>query len=752
MEMGATAPRGTKLERSGDLAENFAVLREEALTFCLAVTGVVFWCWIASYLPRHDDFWPGWGLPLALLPILALCYGLKGRSYPAASSLFIAALFVGTILLLLGSPDSVLAPFPFVVIVLIAGVLNGPRLSGTVAIVVTLVILAVGGARGATLPTAVATGLLVLTWLAWLASWATTRHLYTALDWAWSYSELAERNLEETQRHRGLLAAALAQLEQATYRLERANYALAWARAEADQARRLKAQFAAHVSHELRTPLNLIVGFSDLMLDHPEAYGGADLDPAYRSDLAALQRSARQLQALVDDILDLSQIDAGEMPIIKDLTEIGAIVTEAVATARPLLDRKGLTVQVEIASGLPMLNVDRLRVRQVLLNLLNNAARFTDRGGVTIRVSARAAEVLVEVADTGRGIAPSSLMQLFEPYRQLETAPEHRTEGTGLGLSIAKRFVELHGGRIWARSDGIPGQGSTFAFVLPIQGDDTAETEDLIGEFRARGHTLANPPDPAVVVLAPDPAAVRIFRRRLHRYRVVGATDIDEAIRLCQPLGAHALIVTAADSTASVTNPQWSTLAIQCGTRVLRCPLPGSRALEHDLDVDAFLVKPITRDVLFDSMRTIGPNARTVLIIDDDPAMVRLLARMLRSAPDRYDVLRAYDGAEGLDILRYQRTDLIFLDLVMPGIDGRAFLARVRADPALAAIPVIAISAQSPIEAPIPAAESQISLIHAEPLPLPQLVRSVQSILDSLPPRLSAEERSGRGSPGGPPG
>jgi len=250
---------------SRELADSLVSLQSDTFGALLAAAGGLLWLGVVLYIVRFDDFWPGWGTLDLMLTLVGICFALKGRSYHLAAGLFVAELLAGIYVFVPAAERQPLVLSLFAPVVLIAGTLLGSRAAFLTALAASL---AVGSAEpllGASISPSLAAAALGLIWLTALTSWAATRNLYTALGWAWENNEEAERNLAEAREYQAKLVAALRQLEEANYRLERANYALTWARAEADQARRLKAQFAAHVSHELRTPINLVVGFAELM-------------------------------------------------------------------------------------------------------------------------------------------------------------------------------------------------------------------------------------------------------------------------------------------------------------------------------------------------------------------------------------------------------------------------------------------------------------------------------------------------------
>jgi CheY-like chemotaxis protein/anti-sigma regulatory factor (Ser/Thr protein kinase) len=409
---------------------------------------------------------------------------------------------------------------------------------------------------------------------------------------------------------------------------------------------------------------------------------------------------------------------------------------EAIATARQLLERKRLEIVVDLAPDLPTLALDRLRIRQVLLNLLSNASRFTDEGGVTIRASrsADAEEVVVTIQDTGIGISAEVLPKLFEAFHQGDGSVTRTRSGTGLGLAISKRFVELHGGRVWAESEGIVGRGSTFGFALPIAASAPLTRESRTG-FAPLPPTSAEPETPAVVVLDDDPAIVGLFQRHLTGYRVRGTTSVTSALAEAERLDAHAIIADVATIWSdSVSLADWEEHAARTHRRVIGCPMPSGRRLAQSLGLVDYLVKPVSRARLLESVGAVAPDARTVLVVDDDTQMARLLCRMLESTGRGYRLRRAADGEQALEMMQAEVPDLVLLDLLMPQMDGHAVLARMRAEPRLSGVPVVAISAHGLVESVAPSSARSLVLTTEEPLMVSRLLEVVRTLLDALPP------------------
>ncbi len=232
---------------------------------------------------------------------------------------------------------------------------------------------------------------------------------------------------------------------------------------EADQ---LKSQFLANMSHELRTPLNSIIGFSKVIL---KGIDGPVTD-TQREDLTAIYNAGQHLLGLISDMLDISRIEAGKLDLSFEEVDVTEIMEGVMTTAVGLVKDKPIELLTDIPEEMPTILADRMRVRQVLLNLVSNAAKFTEEGQIAVsarHVTEPEPEILIAVADTGIGISPQNVEKLFEPFSQVDPSPTRKSGGTGLGLSIARHLVELHGGRIWVEST--LGEGSTFAFTLPLQ-------------------------------------------------------------------------------------------------------------------------------------------------------------------------------------------------------------------------------------------------------------------------------------------
>jgi CheY-like chemotaxis protein len=261
---------------------------------------------------------------------------------------------------------------------------------------------------------------------------------------------------------------------------------------------------------------------------------------------------------------------------------------------------------------------------------------------------------------------------------------------------------------------------------------------------------VAAPPDPTVVVHDDDPAIVSLFQRHLGGYRVVGAPTPDDAVALAARRSAQAILTDAPPAEEQeVWHRRWLEVATRTGTPVLGCPMPSGRRLARALGLVDYLVKPVTRDELLASIQAVAPEARTILVVDDEPKLVRLFCRMLQAASRDYRLLRAHDGQQALDLAREAHPDLVLLDLLMPQVDGLTVLEKLRRDAALATIPVVAVSARGVFEAIVPSSNRTLILVGDRPFPVSRLVDLTRVLLDSLPPAGGERSSSVPGPPAG---
>jgi signal transduction histidine kinase/CheY-like chemotaxis protein len=503
------------------------------------------------------------------------------------------------------------------------------------------------------------------------------------VHWHRTTQARATQLLEETRIHRAELSRTLKTLEIAYETQKHIQLELVWARKQADDTRRLKEQFAANISHELRTPLNLILGFSEIMYCSPEVYGDVMWPPTLRRDVHQIYRSSQHLLSLIDDILELSRFEMTGFNLTVETVSLEPMLRETIEIARDLVRGRSISLDLTLAADLPMIEIDCTRIRQVVLNLLNNACSFTENGVVELSAHASGREVLVSVRDTGTGIPEDKLPYLFNEFYQVDHSLRRSHSGAGLGLAISQRFVEAHGGRIWVESQ--EGVGSRFTFALPI-----SEFHHL--ETRVSDSRQTEMPQPCVLVVEKDSATVALLRRYLKGCDLIQVRSVEALPEMCATSHPRAIILNERPGYREAGDWNISDL----GVPIIECSLPSPAWIAEDLGVAGCLSKPISGQTLIEEIKRIG-QAEYVLVIDDDREFALLVERILQTNSKIFEVRRAYDGLQGLAEMRSRRPDVVLLDLSIPGLDSFSLLEQMHAAPDLTDIPVVLLTANSAI-------------------------------------------------------
>jgi len=538
----------------------------------------------------------------------------------------------------------------------------------------------------------------------WGMLWLTLYPLLTTLQWAWESYRSSNQSLEQAQRFQGQLQQSIQDLGDVTAQLKRQNEISHNLRLIAEEERRAKQEFVANVSHELRTPLNMIIGFSSTMLASPGVYG--KLPPKLLADLQVILRNSTHLSELIDDVLDLSQINADRMALSKEQVNLRELVDAAVTAVRPLFESKKISLEVDFPIDIPLILCDPTRIREVLLNLLSNAGRFTEQGGVTVRVTATQAEVEVSVSDTGPGIPLESQKKLFEPFQQADGSIRRKYGGTGLGLSISKAFVELHNGKMWVEST--LGNGTTFYFSLPLLTLAAAPVSLMrwFNPYQSYDETrhVTKFPEvdmrPRLVVVERGTVLQKLLRRHATDANLAVFYSLEAAAKDMAEISPQALFINQSpieNALEQLKEPG----ALPEGVPALVCALQDKDPRAGELRVADYLVKPVSREALLGSIHALGKPVETILVVDDDNEVRQLYRRMLASDETEYRVLRAGDGIQALEMLANEKVDLILLDVTMPRMDGFQFLAARDLRPELRDVPVIMLSARDPQGEPV---------------------------------------------------
>ena len=528
--------------------------------------------------------------------------------------------------------------------------------------------------------------------------------LLSLTGWSMTNYRKERAELEHMRNERVHLLQVQEDFTLANKELARLTERLAAMTQVAEEARRIKEDFVARVSHELRTPLNMVIGFSEVIMKSPQLYGDS-IPSALLADVDAILRNSQHLSRLVDDILDLSQVEAGRMALTKEWMSVPDVVGEAVMVVKGLFDSKGLYLREVLPANLPPLFADSTRIRQVIINLLGNAGRFTEAGGVTVGVELRgkgeSSQLVFGVTDTGPGISPENQHRVFEPFHQVDSVLRQHKGGTGLGLTISKQFVEMHGGSMWLESE--PGKGTSFFFSLPMQAQNLELEEDAQRWFNPyfqydQRTRLANLPKPEFtpryVLVESEDSLRRLFSRYADNVEVVTVKHVEEAVSEVRRSPAQALIFNDPGHLEDAET-QAKLGGLPFGTPVISCWLPGKEEAARRLGVVEYLIKPAARDDLLSALAKV-PEARRVLLVDDEPEILRLFVRMLSAVDRPYQLVQAMNGKRALQLLRSRKPDVMILDLVMPEMDGFEVLNEKSQDPEIRDIPVIVVSSLNP--------------------------------------------------------
>jgi len=469
--------------------------------------------------------------------------------------------------------------------------------------------------------------------------------------------------------------------------------ALTQAKDAADAANQAKSAFLATMSHELRTPMNAILGYSEMLMEDAEDKG----QEAFIPDLQKIHASGNHLLSLINNILDLSKIEAGKMDLFLESFGISRVIEDVVNTIKPLVEKNANTLQVHCATDLGTMHADLTKVRQSLFNLLSNACKFTENGTITLEASRELIGgvdwIKFSVSDTGIGMAPDQMEKLFQPFVQGDASTSRKFGGTGLGMTITHRFCQMMGGEISAASE--PGGGTTFTIRLParvkVQPPAAAPLIDLPEPMVSEGSST-------VLVIEDDPATRDLLKRFLSKdgFRVKTVSEGEEGLRLARELQPDVItldvMMPGLDGWAVLTelkaDPALADIPVVMLTFV------DNKNLGYALGASDYLTKPIQRERLLAVLEKYRrqPQPGQVLVVEDDPDTQEILRRLLEK--EGCQVIAAENGRVALERLAESRPMLILLDLMMPEMDGFQFIDRVRRHKNWRTIPIVVVTAK----------------------------------------------------------
>jgi len=451
---------------------------------------------------------------------------------------------------------------------------------------------------------------------------------------------------------------------------------------------RMKSEFLANMSHELRTPMNAIIGYTSLILD--KTYG--EITPKQENGLKRIETNSRNLLQLINNILDLSKLNAGRMQLFKETCQLKEITDEVLHTMEGLARERKLTLSVDVPESLAI-ETDKTKLKQVLINLVANAVKFTHEGSVSIKAETLTgpARLRLYVQDTGIGIEQEDIPLLFEEFKQLDASPTREYGGTGLGLAICKKIVELMGGSIQVKS--VQGTGSTFIVTLPV--------ELRVAEQSIKPSSPALPPtqgEKLILSIDDDPEVLALLGDSLKGsgYSFLGAQSGQEGLALARQMKPYAI-------TLDIMMPHmdgWSVLqTLKSDPELKNIPviivsITENKALGFSLGVTDYIVKPFDRQELLSKLKVCEKGApNKVLVVDDDSSMTRLLKFALKQ--EGYAVSIAVNGRAAIEELAKDKPDILFLDLMMPECSGFDVLEAIDKDPKLQGARVFVMTAKN---------------------------------------------------------
>jgi len=486
-------------------------------------------------------------------------------------------------------------------------------------------------------------------------------------------------------------------VQERTAELTRATAEAQEAKTTAEEANRAKSAFLANMSHELRTPLNAIIGYSEMLQEDAQDLG----QKHFVADLQKIHSAGKHLLGLINDVLDISKIEAGKMDLFLETIDVPAMVQDVVNTIKPLVQKNGNSIVVECADNLGPMRADATKVRQALFNLLSNACKFTDKGTISLRVSrernVRAGHFVFRVCDSGIGMTQEQMSKLFKAFTQADASTTRKYGGSGLGLAITRHFCQMMGGEVTVESE--VGKGSAFTVKLPaVVISPKQEKHETAQTIKSQRVSEAPPGASTILVIDDDPTVHDLMRRFLTKegFRVAIAPGGKEGIQLAKELKPDLITL---DVLMAETDG-WSVLTTlkadpeTADIPVIILTMFDDKEMGFALGASDYMTKPINRDRLVTVLRKHhhGHGPSQVLVIEDEPSIRQMVRRVLEK--EGWLVREAENGKAGLRAVAESRPAVILLDLMMPVMNGFDFVQELRKNKEWHDIPIVILTAK----------------------------------------------------------
>ena len=495
-----------------------------------------------------------------------------------------------------------------------------------------------------------------------------------------------EAQSEELQDQAEELQDQAAELQYTSDELQEQNIELEAQRKQVEAANKLKSEFLSNMSHELRTPLNSIMALSRVLIMQASNKLNAD----EKNYLEIVERNGKRLLALINDILDLSKIEAGKMEILPKSFSIPLFLQTLKENIQGLSEEKGLSLTLNLSDKLPLLESDESRLHQVLTNIMGNAVKFTEKGGVTVSAESNNEKVFITVQDTGIGISEENLPTIFDEFVQVDGTSSRQYEGTGLGLAIAKKMMNILGGNIEVESE--LGKGAAFTVTIPIKWHEELLLRDSFNSEDSSSSSLAN----TILVVDDDKKTVKRISEYLNEagYKTITATTGKEALKLAdryQPFAITLDIIMEDMDGWEVMQKLKNNIKTR-DIPVIIVSVSNDKETGFALGAVGFVNKPVNKQVLISQIRDINKTPKSVMIVDDNIFELEQMSKIIEA--EKIKTYKATGGKECIKLLDDKKPDVLILDLIMPDMDGFMVLDEIRKKKETQNLPVIIVTAK----------------------------------------------------------